>query len=254
MDGKSKKSISALREATSISVMEELFKRELDKSNYYQQIANLEDNPTPLQEFFARLLIDEAAEKDAQELKNFWVNVYKKWFDHKLDVSSIVVPAIYDPAKYWGVIVDYPLGLDKTFSGLGKRMPAKSLYQFFDGVEDVTLNFRRNYLILVEKKAMAFKDVFNFSKEIDVYNELEPGLTLKEGMLLEIAHLELTGKHLDPTETATVCIGSIDKDFHYPSIYYHDNDYFLVSHGSVAEFQRPEYVFRPVAWRRQPWF
>jgi hypothetical protein len=166
-------------------------------------------------------------------LKQTWKNIYKKWFNKDIEISSIKVPEDYNPEKHFGLIIPGNLTLNEVVKAMKKKFKERGqkvvfLYNRKDLDLDatVTKNDRpidKSYAILFKNNIEADEDLKNLSAYA-LENRGIKGITLKERLLMEIFYFAKTGKHLDNDKhnytNRTLCSGSRYSGGYVPNVYW----------------------------------
>jgi hypothetical protein len=141
----------------------------------------------------------------------FWKNLYKKYFNLEIDVSSIK-----EVEGKWVIFIAKGLTIQQVYEAL----PFKK-WKYADGDLDtaVPTNDRvsdKDYVVYVDQNVEADEQFKNKSAN-DLKKTNHTGITLMERLILELKHFEETGKHLDVNKV-TLCSGSRNSDGGVPSV------------------------------------
>jgi hypothetical protein len=149
--------------------------------------------------------------KPETDIKSIWTEIYKNWFDKKVDFSNLIIPGIYDPEKHFAIIVAEGITMSEIVQAMRKRFDV-SLH---DNLEYRYTKDKRiadkNYIVIFKKDIKTdFDNVpYRHYTVVDSDSELN-GMhlsngTLLERLLLEIFYYDTTSDHPDIN---VVCNGS----------------------------------------------
>ncbi len=159
-------------------------------------------------------------------IKETWQKIYQEWFNLQKDFSKIKIPKIYDPEKYFAIILAQELTMNEIIIGIKKRfwlsVHRGPLWGYIGYVnEDIILSDRTaksgDYSILFNKNDEADKELKNLSADL-LKTVSHKGITFEERLLLEVLYFDRTGDHLD-VENYTLCSGSRYSDGNVPVIH-----------------------------------
>jgi hypothetical protein len=178
-------------------------------------------------EWAKKLAIDLNQELGGKKLNflsqlNDWVALYLRHFGIAIDPYSLRVPAHRDGFDRL-IVVACGLTVNKVYDACAKQFP----YWRWTGDLDamVTKNDRDptsgTYAIWVRGGVEADKETRNLSAD-DLADRKIAGVTLLERLLLERAHFEETGNHLD-LQNVTLCSGSRYSGGRVPLVYWRDD-------------------------------
>jgi hypothetical protein len=174
-------------------------------------------DPSPIYNWVASLSKVPGENPMHRQVKREWQKIYKTWFGLKVNLSQVVIPAIYDPKKHWAIIVAKGTTTNAMVTDMRKKF---KVYLYTEDLDASVKNDRvadQDYCVLVKKNVEADPDLKNLSANVLADKENFKGITLLERLLLEVYYFSKTKKHLDNSNW-TLCSGSRYSDGRVPSV------------------------------------
>ena len=158
--------------------------------------------------------------KNVSKVKSAWQAIYWEIFKKRVNFHDLLIPAVYDPAKHFCVIVD---GDVLPGEAIHKLNELSDVHRQFKELDQSLNNQRfgnKSYAIIFERNFEA--DLSTKMASAQELAELEMDcINFKERLLLEIYCLREASTKLD-TQRTTLCSGSRLDNGRVPIIYYHN--------------------------------
>ncbi len=148
-----------------------------------------------------------SARKSAKAQLAFWENFYKKYFNLRVDFSSVKIPP--KPAGFDRlIVVAQGLTRNQTYDVLAKHFPCWRYIEDLDATIPTNDRDPKNgaYAIWVRDRVEADEENKNLSAN-RLKGQNHQCITLLERMLYELKYWDETGQHLD-IQNWTLCTGS----------------------------------------------